>query len=115
SNESSRGNKLFIVLQFATIQKTSDDLFAERMQVRILEICQACREERVEDFRSLRIGFFSDLRLGVHLQEPAGYHAAFDLQLMQCVAKQRTGCRTQLPRAKSRGAAPGHVFASNPL
>ena len=87
--ESAGGDELLVILQPATVQATSDDLFAERLQVRVLEIRQASVEERLQDFSALVISFFSDFRLSVHLQEPTGDHAALDLQLMQRVTEQR--------------------------
>src|SRR5437764_5402475 len=104
------GNELFVILEFSVIQKASDDLFAKRIEVGIIEVGQALQEEFLEDFRAGIVGLFPDLGLSVHLQEPAGDHATFDLQLMECVAEQRATGGTQLFGAKFCSAAASHVF-----
>ena len=84
---SAGGNELLVILQLAALQTTGDDLLAERIQARVPEIRQARAEKPLQDFRPFIVGFFSGFRLRVHLQEPAGDHPAFDLQLMQCVTE----------------------------
>ena len=72
-------------------------------------------EKHPQDFRALVISFRSDFRLRVHLKKPAGDHAAFHLQLMQRVAKQRATRGAKLIRAELRHAAPGQILARDPL
>src|ERR1041385_1655493 len=108
-------NECFVVFELSVIEAATDDLAAERIEFGLEIVLQAFAEKFSKNFRTLEVRFFADLGLGIDLKEPAGNHAAFDLELVQRVTEQRAKSGAQLLGPKFSGAASGQVLARNPL
>src|SRR5262245_29920410 len=78
-----------ILVNRPAVETALDDLLAERKQVAAVELLHLLVEEVVEHLGAGVVRLFADLRLRVHLEEPARDEGPLDLHLEHCVAEQR--------------------------